>query len=306
MFTNLNVNSIEKIDKRYIIIILLFIGFQERRLNMSEISWIKISTGLFNDEKIKIIEQMPEGDAILVIWLKLLTMAGKSNMSGLVCLNEYIPYTDEMLSIIMRKQISLIKLALQTFIDFGMVEITTENKIYLSNWEKYQNTDRLEELANLNRQRVAKHREKHKDDFKLLPCNITCNVTCNDDVMLCNGQDKDKDEDKDKDNNIVPKKNKSSKSGNESNNNNATIKTKEELQAWDFKNDENFKEWFLKFPEETREALLKKYSKRGTCEKPSDYIAMKIEEIINYHPKKPYKDYKKVLQNWINMDIDRL
>jgi len=266
---------------------------------MKKIDWIKLSVDVFNDEKIKLIEQLPEGDSILVVWLKLLTMAGKTNDSGLIYLNEYLPYTDEMLSTIMNRPINTIRLALQTFSNFKMIELTSENKIFISNWGKYQNTDRLQELAELNRSRVAKHRGNKKEHLNLLPCND--NVTLH--VMQCNGQDKDKD--KDKDINIVPKKNKSSKSGNESNNN-ATIKTKEELQAWDFRNDEKFKEWFLKFPEETREALLKKYSKRGTCEKPSDYIAMKIEEIINYHPKKPYKDYKKVLQNWINMDIDRL
>ena len=33
---------------------------------MAEIKWIKITTSIFDDEAIKVIEQMPEGDAILV------------------------------------------------------------------------------------------------------------------------------------------------------------------------------------------------------------------------------------------------
>jgi predicted phage replisome organizer len=257
-----------------------------------DVKWIKICVDIFDDEAIELIEQMPEGDAIIVIWLKLLTKAGKINNSGLIYFKENIPYTDEMLSTILKRNIGTIRLALQVFQKFGMIEILETNEILISNWDKHQNLERLEKIREQTKDRVRKYR----DNQKLLTCNVT----------VTHGNATDIDKDKDKDNNIVPKKNKSSKSGNESNNNNATIKTKEELQAWDFKNDENFKEWFLKFPEETREALLKKYSKRGTCEKPSDYIAMKIEEIINYHPKKPYKDYKKVLQNWINMDIDRL
>lgn len=100
-------------------------------------------------------------------------------------------------------------------------------------------------------------------------------------------------------------KNNSDSGNNKKSKDSATIKTKEELQAWDFKNDETFWNWWLSFPDETWEALQKKYSRRGKCESGSDYINMKIQEICNYNGKK-YKDYKRVLQNWINMDIDRL
>ncbi len=41
---------------------------------------------------------MPDADTIIVIWVKLLTLAGKKNMNGYIFLAENIPYTDEMLS----------------------------------------------------------------------------------------------------------------------------------------------------------------------------------------------------------------
>ncbi|MFA1421627.1 phage replisome organizer N-terminal domain-containing protein, partial [Enterococcus faecalis] len=37
---------------------------------MAEISWIKLKTTMFDDEKIKLIQSMPEADAILVIWIR--------------------------------------------------------------------------------------------------------------------------------------------------------------------------------------------------------------------------------------------
>ncbi|WP_342082555.1 phage replisome organizer N-terminal domain-containing protein, partial [Enterococcus faecalis] len=43
---------------------------------MAEISWIKLKTTMFDDEKIKLIQSMPEADAILVIWIRLLVLAG--------------------------------------------------------------------------------------------------------------------------------------------------------------------------------------------------------------------------------------
>ena len=48
---------------------------------MADIKWIKITTDIFNDEKILLIEQMPEADTLLVIWFKLLCMAGRQNGS---------------------------------------------------------------------------------------------------------------------------------------------------------------------------------------------------------------------------------
>ena len=35
---------------------------------MAEINWIKLRVDMFDDDKIKIIQSMPEGDAILVVW----------------------------------------------------------------------------------------------------------------------------------------------------------------------------------------------------------------------------------------------
>jgi hypothetical protein len=49
---------------------------------MADIKWIKLDTGIFDDEKIKIILSMPEGKSMLVIWLKLLCLAGRINNSG--------------------------------------------------------------------------------------------------------------------------------------------------------------------------------------------------------------------------------
>ena len=38
------------------------------RKTHADIKWIKIATNIFSDEKILLIEQMPDADTILVIW----------------------------------------------------------------------------------------------------------------------------------------------------------------------------------------------------------------------------------------------
>lgn len=141
---------------------------------MPDVKWIKLSTNMFEDEKIRLIEQMPDADTILVIWVKLLSQAGKTNASGYIYLNENIPYTDEMLATIFNRPLGTIRLALETFKSFGMIEIDEYSFLSIANWEKHQNIEGLEKIRQQTRERVAKHRESKKLQQ---PKNVTENVT---------------------------------------------------------------------------------------------------------------------------------
>lgn len=140
---------------------------------MPEIKWIKISTSIFDDEKIQLIEAMPDADTLLVIWLKLLVLAGKVNASGDVRLSEGIAYTDEMLSTVFRRPLNSIRLALQVFIKFKMVE-TLPDRLFITNWEKYQNIEGMDKVRQLTAERVRKFRERQQP---LLPQVTLGNVT---------------------------------------------------------------------------------------------------------------------------------
>ena len=137
---------------------------------MADVKWIKIATGIFDDEKILLIESMPEADAIIVIWFKLLTLAGKQNNDGIFILNDKIPYTEEMLSTIFRRPLQVVRLALNVFEQFGMIEIVNET-ITIPNWEKHQNIDGLDKIREQNRKRVARYRERQKQLQE--PSNVT-------------------------------------------------------------------------------------------------------------------------------------
>ncbi len=158
---------------------------------MSEVKWIKLSTQMFEDEKIRLIESMPEADTILIIWVKLLAQAGKTNASGYIYLSENIPYTDEMLATIFNRPLNTVRLALQTFKDFGMIEIEQDNFVRVANWDKHQNTSSLEKIRESNRKRVAKHRENKRLEQE------NSNVTCNGEVTDIELEE-DKDIDKEK------------------------------------------------------------------------------------------------------------
>ncbi len=125
----------------------------------SEIHWIKITTDMFEDEKIRLIEKMPDGDTILVIWIKLLTLAGRVNAGGYILLTENIPYTDEMLSTLFSRPIMTVQLALQVFEKFDMLHLDGVSLV-LTNWGKHQNAEALDRIREQTRLRVAKHRGK--------------------------------------------------------------------------------------------------------------------------------------------------
>lgn len=141
---------------------------------MSEIKWIKITTDIFDDEKICLIDALPDHDAILVIWFKILALAGKHNRNGLLMMSDKVHYTDEMLATIFRRPLKTVRMALGIFEQFGMVEII-DGIIALPNWEKHQNIDGMEKIKQQTRNRVARHREKQKN--LALGGNVTGNVT---------------------------------------------------------------------------------------------------------------------------------
>lgn len=115
---------------------------------------------MFEDEKIRLIESLPDADTLLIIWIKLLSQAGRTNANGYIFLSENIPFTEEMLSTLFNRPIATVRLALQTFKQFGMIDITDDQYICISNWEKHQNVDGLEKIREQNRLRKQKQREK--------------------------------------------------------------------------------------------------------------------------------------------------
>lgn len=155
---------------------------------MSEIGWIKIRTDMFDHRKIKQIETLPDGDSIIVIWVKLLCLAGATNNGGLIYLTRDIPYTEEMLANEFRRPLNTVRLALQTFEQLGMIE-KYESIYAIANWEKYQSIEGMDKVREQTRERVRNYRERQK---------ALSNVT----VTQGNAIDKDTETEKEKENKL--------------------------------------------------------------------------------------------------------
>ena len=145
----------------------------------SEVKWIKIVTDIFDDEKIMLIESMPDADTIIVIWFKLLCLAGKTNTLGVLMMNDRIHYNDEMLSHIFRRPLNTVRLALATFEQYGMIKIINDT-ITIPNWSKHQQMDALEKKREYQRKLMSERRAEQKrmaEQEKLLPgCDANCDT----------------------------------------------------------------------------------------------------------------------------------
>ena len=123
--------------------------------------WIKVTTDIFDDEKILLIENLPEGYATITVWFKLLCLAGKQNNCGVFMLGD-LPYTDKMLATIFRMDQHLVTNALKTFEQFGMIEVV-DGVITIPNWGKHQNTDKLDAKKEYMRDYMNSYRDKQKE-----------------------------------------------------------------------------------------------------------------------------------------------
>lgn len=157
---------------------------------MADVKWIKITTDMFDNRKIRHLRRLPDGNNIVLIWVMLLTMAGRCNSSGMIFLTENIPYTPKMLADELDFEESTVQLALRALEELNMI-VADNGYFTIAGWEEYQNAEGLEKIKEQNRLRKRKQREK----TKLLE-NASRDVTGQ--VTQCHATDKEEDKDRDK------------------------------------------------------------------------------------------------------------
>lgn len=154
---------------------------------MADVKWIKLTTDMFDNRKIKHLRRLPDGNNIVLIWVMLLTMAGRCNSNGMIFLTENIPYTTKMLADELGFEENTVIFALNALEQFNMV-VMDQGYFTIAGWEEYQNIQGLDKVREQNRLRQAKYKQKQK----LLQGNVT------DNVIVTQGNATDIEEDKDK------------------------------------------------------------------------------------------------------------
>lgn len=167
---------------------------------MAEVKWIKITTDMFDNRKIKHLRRLPEGNSIVLIWIMLLTMAGRCNSGGMIFLTENIPYTPKMLADELDFEENTVKLALEALERFGMI-VAREEYFAIAGWDEHQNIEGLDKIREQNRLRKQRQREnaalpEPKDMSRDM--SRDCPVTSRDGHATDIDIERDKDKEKDK------------------------------------------------------------------------------------------------------------
>ena len=159
---------------------------------MAEIKWIKITTDMFDNRKIKHLRRLPDGNNIVLIWVMLLTMAGRCNSGGMIFLTENIPYTPKMLADELDFEENTVRLALTALEQLNMI-ITDQGFFSIAGWEEHQNIEGLDKIREQNRIRKQRQRERSKQ--KLL---VTGQVTGHHAIEEDKERDKEEDREREK------------------------------------------------------------------------------------------------------------
>ena len=144
---------------------------------MADVKWIKITTDMFDNRKIKHLRKLPDGNNCVLIWVMLLTMAGRCNAGGMIFLTESFPYSTKMLADELDFEENTVKLALNMFEMLGMIEMQGDF-ITITGWNEYQNAERMAEIREYNRLAQQRSRARRKEL-------ITVKSDVNDMSMTC-------------------------------------------------------------------------------------------------------------------------
>lgn len=148
---------------------------------MADVKWIKITTDMFDNRKIRHLRRLPDGNSIVLIWVMLLTMAGRCNASGMIFLTDTIPYTTKMLADELGFEENTVKLALSALEQLGMVTTSNTGFFAITDWEEHQNVEGMDKIREQNR--IRKQRQRANAELPDSVCHVT--------VTQCHATDKE-------------------------------------------------------------------------------------------------------------------
>lgn len=129
---------------------------------MADVGWVRLSTRMFENRKIKHLLNQPKGAELTLLWVRLLCLAGTINDNGRVYVTSKVTYTPQTLAVDTGVALAVVKKAWELFQDLEMIEITEEGYIEILGWEKHQNVTGLEKIREQNRLRKQKQRDSDK------------------------------------------------------------------------------------------------------------------------------------------------
>lgn len=129
---------------------------------MADVGWVRLSTRLFENRKIKYLLNQPKGAELVLLWVHLLCAAGTVNDGGRVYISQNVMYTPQSLAADFGVSKTIADKALTLFHDLELIEVESDGCIQILGWEKHQNVTGLEKIREQNRLRKQKQRQCDK------------------------------------------------------------------------------------------------------------------------------------------------
>lgn len=130
--------------------------------------WIKVVCNILDNRKIKMIRKGPEGDTIVLLWILMLIEGGKCNRGGYLMISDNRSYTPDTISMVTDIPLPIVQLGLAIFLELEMID-NRDGAIFIKNWWKYQNEDKLAVRRENDRLRQQRHRDKQRTGILALP-----------------------------------------------------------------------------------------------------------------------------------------
>ena len=105
---------------------------------MYQLHWIKLSTDLFGNPKIRCLMALPEGQSAVLLWVFLLTAAGRTNDGGRIGLTDTLPYTPDTLAVQVGLPKETVEAGLEQLFAFDMLRVDPEGFLWIRSWEEHQ------------------------------------------------------------------------------------------------------------------------------------------------------------------------
>jgi predicted phage replisome organizer len=153
---------------------------------MADVGWVRLSTRLFENRKIKYLLNQPKGAELVLLWVHLLCAAGTVNDGGRVYISQNVMYTSQSLAADFGVPKTIADKALTLFQNLELIEVESDGCIQILGWEKHQNVTGLEKIREQNRLRKQKQRQCDKSrnvdedmsrDSHVTECDKSRNVT---------------------------------------------------------------------------------------------------------------------------------
>jgi predicted phage replisome organizer len=125
--------------------------------------WLKLKEDFFDDKVIKYLRKLPDGNALVIIYLKMQLKSLKTE--GFLQYDKLLPTYEEELALVLDEDINTVRFAITALIKLGVVERWEDDMLYMASMQQLIGSETA--VA----ERVRRHRALKNKKPELLQCN---------------------------------------------------------------------------------------------------------------------------------------